>query len=86
MAELRRRLHRLRRTEASQYLNEEWGIIRAPSTLAKLATIGGGPMFERANRIPLYLPEFLDAWARSILSPPMTSTSDLGPEESEDIQ
>lgn len=86
MAELRRRLHRLRRTEASKYLHEEWGIIRAPSTLAKLATIGGGPTFERANRIPLYLPEYLDAWARSILSPPMTSTSDSGLEKSEDIQ
>ncbi len=82
MAELRRRLHRLRRTEASQYLRDEWGISRAPSTLAKLATIGGGPMFERANRIPLYTPEFLDEYARSILSLPMTSTSDSGTEES----
>ncbi len=67
---------RLRRTEASVYLKETWGIDRAPSTLAKLATIGGGPRFEKANRIPLYSPEFLDEWARSILSPPMTSTSD----------
>ena len=82
MAEPIRRLRRLRRTEASQYLKDEWGIIRAPATLAKLATIGGGPMFERANRIPLYSPEFLDEWARSILSPPMTSTSDSGMEES----
>jgi hypothetical protein len=69
---------RLRRTEASQFLKERWGIDRAPSTLAKLATIGGGPKFERANRIPLYAPKFLDEWARSILSPPMTSTSDTG--------
>ena len=67
---------RLRRTEASEYLKDRWGIDRAPSTLAKLATIGGGPTFERANRIPLYQPEFLDEWARSILSPPMRSTSD----------
>ncbi len=78
MAELIPRGRRLRRTEASQYLKDEWGINRAPSTLAKLATIGGGPMFERANRIPLYSPEFLDEWARSILSPPMSSTSDSG--------
>ena len=68
----------LRRTEASRYLKEKWGIDRAPSTLAKLATLGGGPRFQRANRIPLYSPEFLDEWARSILSPPMTSTSDTG--------
>ena len=71
-------IRRLRRTEASQYLKENWGIDRAPSTLAKLATLGGGPKFEKANRIPLYAPEFLDEWARSILSPPMTSTSDTG--------
>jgi hypothetical protein len=69
---------RLRRTEASEYLKETWGIDRAPATLAKLATIGGGPKFEKANRIPLYAPQFLDEWARSILSPPMTSTSDTG--------
>ena len=68
----------LRRAEASEYLKENWGIDRAPSTLAKLATLGGGPSFRRANRIPLYPPEFLDEWARSILSPPMTSTSDTG--------
>ncbi len=69
---------RLRRTEASEYLKEIWGIDRAPSTLAKLATLGGGPRFRRANRIPLYPPEFLDEWARSILSPPLNSTSDTG--------
>ena len=68
----------LRRAEASKYLKEIWGIDRAPSTLAKLATLGGGPRFRRANRIPLYPPEFLDEWACSILSPPMTSTSDTG--------
>ena len=67
---------RLRRTEASEYLKERWGIDRAPSTLAKLACIGGGPRFQRANRIPLYAPEFLDEWAQEILSPPMRSTSD----------
>ena len=69
---------RLRRKEASEYLKEVWGIERATATLAKLATIGGGTKFQKANRIPLYTPEFLDEWARSILSPPMTSTSDTG--------
>ena len=76
---------RLRRSEASKYLKEVHGIDRAPSTLAKLATIGGGPKFEKANRIPLYAPKFLDEFARSILSPPMTSTSDFGIEESKSM-
>jgi hypothetical protein len=67
---------RLRRSEASVYLKKQWGIGRAPSTLAKLAVIGGGPRFECANRTPLYLETELDAWARSILSPLKSSTSD----------
>lgn len=68
----------LRRVEASQYLKAVWGIDRAPTTLAKLAVVGGGPRFRKAARIPLYPPEFLDEWAKALLSPPMTSTSDTG--------
>lgn len=66
---------RLRRTEASEYLKDTWGIDRKPSTLAKLAVVGGGPRFEHANRIPLYPVAELDAWAASILSPLKRSTS-----------
>ena len=66
----------LRRRAASQYLRETHGLERAPSTLAKLAVIGGGPIFRRAGRIPLYSPNDLDCWAESLLSAPMRSTSD----------
>jgi hypothetical protein len=66
----------LRRKGASEYLRETHGLERAPSTLAKLAVIGGGPIFRRAGRVPLYSPEDLDAWAESLLSPPMRSTSE----------
>jgi hypothetical protein len=66
----------LRRKAASDYLREAHGLERAPSTLAKLAVIGGGPIFRRAGRIPLYSPEDLDAWAESLLSLPMRSTSE----------
>jgi hypothetical protein len=66
----------LRRKAASDYLREAHGLERAPSTLAKLAVIGGGPIFRRAGRIPLYSPEDLDAWAESLLSAPMRSTSE----------
>ena len=66
----------LRRKEASRYLEEKWGVSRAPSTLAKLAVIGGGPSFRRFNRVPYYEPEDLDVWVTSILSPPLRSTSD----------
>jgi hypothetical protein len=66
----------LRRKAASDYLRETHGLERAPSTLAKLAVIGGGPIFRRAGRIPLYSSEDLDAWAESLLSAPMRSTSE----------
>ncbi|HYH20116.1 MAG TPA: DNA-binding protein [Azospirillum sp.] len=68
---------RLRRAEASAYLKNVHGIVRSPATLAKYATMGGGPIFEKAGRTPLYKPEYLDAWARSLLSTPVGSTSEL---------
>ena len=58
-----------RRAEASSYLKQTWGIARAPSTLAKLACLGGGPRFQSAGRIPLYPETELDEWARSIFRP-----------------
>jgi hypothetical protein len=66
----------LRRKLASAYLWEVHGVERAPTTLAKLAVIGGGPVFRRIGRIPLYAPEDLDEWVASKLSAPMHSTSD----------
>ncbi len=67
----------LRRAEAAAYLLETHGIRRAVGTLAKLAVIGGGPRFRVAGRTPLYSANDLDAWADSILSPPVSSTSEL---------
>jgi hypothetical protein len=68
---------KLRRKAASKYLFDEHGIVRAPSTLAKYAVIGGGPVFQRMGRDPVYTPANLDAWVASQLSRPMRSTSDL---------
>ena len=67
----------LRRKAASDYLRENHGLERAPSTLAKLAVIGGGPAFRRAGRVPFYATTDLDNWVRSLLSAPMHSTSDV---------
>lgn len=72
----------LRRKAASDYLRETHGLDRAPSTLAKLAVTGGGPIFRRAGRVPLYSTDDLDAWVKSKLSPPMRSTSELAPPNS----
>jgi hypothetical protein len=66
----------LRRRAASDYLHDTHGLDRAPSTLAKLAVVGGGPPFRRIGRVPLYSTDDLDQWVGSKLSEPMRSTSD----------
>ena len=71
---------RMRRKDASVYLDNKHGVKRTPGTLAKLACIGGGPVFQRDGRIPLYTEEWLDDYAESVLSPPMRSTSDIPPD------
>jgi hypothetical protein len=67
---------RLRRNEASTYLQTEYGISRTPATLTTLASRGGGPKFEYVGKIPTYRPAELDAWARSILSGPWSRAAD----------
>ena len=68
-------VRRLRRSEASRYLHETHGVTRAPSTLAKLACIGGGPMFVKFNHVPLYDPADLDSWVAGRTSVPRANTS-----------
>jgi hypothetical protein len=51
--------------------------------LAKLATIGGGPIYRKFGRIVVYTTDDLDAWALSRLSRPMASTSEYQPEAAE---
>ena len=68
---------RLRRFEASRYLKERHGLDYQPNTLAKLFTVGGGPLVRKAGRVPLYETASLDEWAESKLSPPVRSPSEL---------
>ncbi|HEY3910622.1 MAG TPA: DNA-binding protein [Stellaceae bacterium] len=51
------------------------------ATLATMATRGGGPVFQRFGRKPVYTEDDLLAWATGRLSPPMTSTSAPAPTE-----
>lgn len=44
--------------------------------LAKLAVTGGGPVYRKAGRFPIYDPVELDAWAEARISAPHYSTSD----------
>jgi hypothetical protein len=68
---------RFRRSEASDYLRAHFGVSIKPATLAKLATVGGGPRFEHFGRWPMYRQAELDRWARGRLSPLKTSTSNV---------
>jgi hypothetical protein len=67
----------LRRDEAALYIREKWGVPTSPKTLAKLAVVGGGPLFCKVGRFPLYVPSDLDTWVRSRIGPMQRSTSEV---------
>ena len=67
----------LDRKEAAQFLTSH-GYRTAPATLAKLACLGGGPVFESFGRRPLYRDVDLLAWAEAKTTGPRRSTSDPG--------
>lgn len=69
---------RLRRAEASDYLRLAHGIEIKPSTLAKYATVGGGPSYNKCGASPLYPTDELDRWAAERLGTLRASTSDGG--------
>ena len=67
---------RLRRWEAADYLKIVHGIEVAPATLAKWASIGGGPSYQKVNRTPLYPTTELDSWAADKLGNTVSSSSE----------
>lgn len=67
---------RLRRDQAAAALRG-LGIPVAKSTLATMATRGGGPPFQRFNRAVLYRWDDLLAWVKSRLSDPVRSTAEF---------
>src|SRR5262245_6587681 len=64
------------REEAAAYLAEKWGVRMAPATLAKYATLGGGPPFRRDGRFPVYSDAGLDSWAQQRLGSEVRSTAE----------
>lgn len=66
----------LRRADAALYVTRTYGFPCSRQWLAKLAVIGGGPMFRKAGRTPIYAPQDLDAWAKDRIGAPQRSTSD----------
>ena len=66
----------LRRTDAARYVENSHGVPCAPRTLAKLATLGGGPQIHYFGKTPLYRPSDLDAWVAERISGPVASTAE----------
>jgi hypothetical protein len=69
----------LRRAQAAEYVTSRYGFPCSRQWLAKLAVIGGGPVFRKAGRYPVYEPSELDRWAEARIGPPQRSTSEVGP-------
>jgi hypothetical protein len=71
MLETTPRKRSLTRREASEYLTRNW------FPVSRNATIGGGPIFSKAGRVPLYAEQDLDRYAQEKIEPPVRSTSEL---------
>lgn len=69
----------LRRADAAAYITEHYGFPCSRQWLAKLAVIGGGPVFRKAGRYPIYEPSELARWAEARIGPPQRSTSEMDP-------
>jgi hypothetical protein len=65
----------LRRADAAQYVRTTWGLPCSTRWLAKLAVTGGGPVYRKAGRFPIYSPDDLDVWAEARIGVPRRSTS-----------
>lgn len=75
MNELSNSQRYLRRADAARYVRDYWGIPCSHKWLAKLAVTGGGPIFRKAGRFPVYLSTDLDTWAEGRIGAPRRSTS-----------
>lgn len=63
-----------RRKEAASYLTQTFGFPVSRAWLASMASTGGGPIYRKAGRVPLYTQEDLDAWAKARLSGPFRAS------------
>ena len=69
----------LRRSDAATYITERYGFPCSRQWLAKLAVIGGGPVFRKAGRYPVYEAAELERWAEARIGPPQRSSSEVDP-------
>jgi hypothetical protein len=62
--------------EAADYCTRR-GLPITAATLAKFRCIGGGPVFQKWSRFPVYTEGALEAWIQQRLGKPVRSTSEL---------
>lgn len=65
----------LTRAAAAHYVRATYGFPCSRQWLAKLAVVGGGPVYRKAGRTPLYAPSDLDEWATTRIGAPQRSTA-----------
>lgn len=64
----------MRRADAASYLTDTYGFPCSKAWLAKLASTGGGPVYRKAGRVPIYSQSDLDAWGEARLSAPFRAS------------
>ena len=67
----------LRRAQAADYVQTAYAFPCSRQWLAKLAVTGGGAIYRKAGRTPIYAPADLDAWAMERIGAPQRSTSEV---------
>jgi hypothetical protein len=66
----------LRRDAAAQYIRDQFSIPCSARTLAKFASIGGGPAYRYSGRFPIYDVADLTAWAKQKIGPRVSSATE----------
>jgi hypothetical protein len=66
----------LRRDAAAEFIRNNFSIPCTTQTLAKFASIGGGPLYRYNGRFPVYDPADLAAWVAERTGPKVSSVSE----------
>lgn len=66
----------LRRDAAAEFIREHFSIPCSARTLAKFASVGGGPLYRYSGRFPIYDTADLMAWAAGKVGPKVGTFSE----------
>jgi hypothetical protein len=66
----------LRRDAAAEFIRDNFSIPCSARTLAKFASVGGGPRYRYSGRFPIYEVVDLTAWAAGRVGPKVGTFSE----------